>query len=217
MHFRFILLLVPILAFGNSIAQKRRQTIFLSNGGEVSEIQTVSLRKYKGNIYAGLPRLVNDSIDIVKPSTSDFVVIGHDTLISWVRKFNIDYANFDQFVRKVHSGNAINVFFTKLTDYGGFYLIKKKNEKNYRLLIDEPRLLNAIGKGYLTGNPGYIETTILRQYKGVDVLSFQTERAYIDFLIDYFFDCVLLRNKFKSEFYTSKDFLIAVREYDRCK
>jgi hypothetical protein len=191
-------------------------------------------KKYKGNFYSGIPQVVGDSIKFILPNAIDRVIIEKDTLFSWPRFFPAN-SSFNQLFKRIYSGKRINVLLTVLDEYGGFYLIKKSTESQFRLLINIPRMIDpkgeinntsAINNTPATINPfptinpissSHRVATLLKKYKGLDVLSFHSEGEYIKFLVDYFKDCSLLSNKFKNSFYTSNDLILAFEEYDRCK
>jgi hypothetical protein len=185
-------------------------------------------KKYKGNFYSGIPQVVGDSIKFILPNAMDRVVIDKDTLFSWPKNFPSN-SSFNQLFNKIHSGKKLDVLFTILDEYGGFYLIKKSTESQFRLLINTPRMLDPKGEidntsstinPFPNNNPissNHRVATLLKKYKGFDVLSFHSEVEYIKFLVDYFKDCSLLSNKFKNSFYTSNDLILAFEEYNRCK
>jgi hypothetical protein len=185
-------------------------------------------KKYKCNFYSGIPQVSADSIKFILPNSIDRVVINKDTLFSWPKYFPSN-SSFNQLFEKIYNGKKLEVLFTVLDEYGGFYLIKKSNENQFRLLISTPRMVDPKGEinntptvnnPLATNNPissNYHVATLLERYKGLDVLSFYSEDEYIKFLVDYFKDCSLLSNKFKNSFYTSNDLIIAFEEYDRCK
>lgn len=217
--------ILTIIIIGNSVfAQPKVRQCFVNFNGDFVKVDI--LKKYKGNIYSGIPQVMGDSIKIILPSVIESVVFNKDTLFSWPKRFPSN-PSFNQLFEKVYSGRKIQVLFTSLDEYGGFYLIKKSNESQFRLLINTPRMLDPKGEmnpQNLT-NPLSVNdpissnhriVTLLKRYKGLDVLSFHSEAEYIKFLVGYFKECSLLSNKFKNSFYTSNDLIIAFEEYDKC-
>jgi hypothetical protein len=226
-----LVLLLFIFSYSTFAQPKVKQCSININGDFVN----INIpKKYKGNFYSGIPQVVGDSIKFILPNAMDRVVINKDTLFSWPKNFPSN-SSFNQLFNKIHSGKKLNVLFTILDEYGRFYLIKKSTESQFRLLINTPRMIDpkgeinntsAINNTPATINPfptinpilsSHRVATLLKKYKGLDVLSFHSEDEYIKFLVDYFKDCPLLSNKFKNSFYTSNDLILAFEEYDRCQ
>jgi hypothetical protein len=229
MKFLPTLMFLPIVIANSAVAQPKVKPCFISLNGNFIEIDIP--KKYKGNYYSGIPRVINDSLSIIQPNAIDRVFINKDTLFSWPKRFPAN-SSFNQLFKKIYIGKKLEVLLTVLDEFGEFYLIKKSNESQFRLLISTARMINPktideterkapTGASPFPSNDPvlsrYSVATVLKKYKGLDVLSFPREEEYNKFLADYFQDCLLLSNKFRNTFYTSNDLLVAFDEYDRCK
>jgi hypothetical protein len=109
------------------------------------------------------------------------------------------------FIRQVVGGTASLYFHSG--SKSSEYIFKRKNEEYYNVLNVPDQTIRKMHGNYgnVTGSQGRLS----------DIYIIEKDKAFMNYFVEYFKDCLVLVNKIKSEFYTSSDMKDIFSDYNK--